>query len=752
MIMRKFALAAAFSLFAAASAIAQIGPGSPAAIGPGSGGGGGGGGGTGTITAGTTATSGFTSGDAIGSVGGKAVDLGTIVNSLGTSCPGGVAVSPATGAVTIGSQITARTVASTPPQPFLVNTDCGGWVYLNSATDQAPQLPAPNTSGFPAGWGTKVCNINSLQTLTPASGTIGGASTKVLAAGTVLAPNCVDTVSNGSTNWQVDGIASASPGGSSGQVQTNNGSGGFNGIATTGTGSAVLAGSPALTGAPTAPTQTAGDNTTDIATDAFVTTAVNNAVAGINPAVSVNAATTAAGDTSGCTYNNGVSGVGATFTCAVNTAITIDGFTFTTITTQSLLVKNDTQSPSGAFNGIYVLTALQTVGTGAIFTRRLDYDMPSDMNNTGAIPVISGTVNGTTSWILTTNVVTVGTTPLSYTQFSLSPTKIVTSVTCPGAGAASVGAVTCVVDYQLFTPGSGNWTKPTGNYTVTAVFGCGAGGSGGSGAITNSGTIGTGGGGGGSGYCDWKYFKTADLAGTVAYVVAATTTGGAAKTQTTATNGTIGNQGANTTFGAYTWYGGGGGQAGQNSGATSTGGAGGGPYAAGANQSTTGSCAVGAAGNGGGTGVSPAVLSGLICGTGGAGAPANGGNNSGSPSGQGATGGGSGGGITATPTAQGGGTGGQGVGCQNTGVAPAGVPNGATPAIATQDFGYHPGCGGGGGGGNTGATGTTAGSGAAGSGPGAGGGGGGVALAGTPANTSGAGGNGYGGVLVVVSY
>lgn len=43
---------------------------------------------------------------------------------------------------------------------------------------------------------------------------------------------------------------------------------------TTGTGAVVLAASPALTGSPTAPTQTAGDNTTKIATDQFVTAAI----------------------------------------------------------------------------------------------------------------------------------------------------------------------------------------------------------------------------------------------------------------------------------------------------------------------------------------------------------------------------------------------------------------------------------------------------------------------------------------------
>lgn len=199
-----------------------------------------------------------------------------------------------------------------------------------------------------------------------------------------------------------------------------------NGSATTFTRSDAappLCSSPAIPGSPTTTTQSASDNSTKVATTAYVTTGINNALAGINPAVAANAATTAAGDTSAWTYANGASGIGATFTGPTNTAITIDGFTFTA-TGQRLLVKNDTQSPSGAFNGLYTLTTLQTGITGAIFTRALDYDTPSDMNNTGSIPIVSGTANGTTSWVLTSSVATVGTSPLTFTQFTLNPANI----------------------------------------------------------------------------------------------------------------------------------------------------------------------------------------------------------------------------------------------------------------------------------------------------------------------------------------
>jgi hypothetical protein len=175
-----------------------------------------------------------------------------------------------------------------------------------------------------------------------------------------------------------------------------------------------------LTGAPTAATAAAGTNTTQIATTAYATTAINNAIAGVNPAVAVQAATTQASDTSGLTYLNGATGIGATFTGSVNTAFTVDGFTFTALN-QRVLIKNDTQSPSGAFNGIYYVTQLQTGLLPPILTRALDYDQPSDMNNTGAIPVVNGTVNGSTSWLLTSTVNTVGTDPLTFVKFSVNP-------------------------------------------------------------------------------------------------------------------------------------------------------------------------------------------------------------------------------------------------------------------------------------------------------------------------------------------
>lgn len=178
-------------------------------------------------------------------------------------------------------------------------------------------------------------------------------------------------------------------------------------------------------------------NAADAATKAYV----DNVAAGINPAVAVQAATTVAGNTSGFTYNNGAGGIGATLTGSVNTAFTVDGFTFTAVG-QRVLIKNDTQSPSGAFNGVYFVTQLQTAILPPILTRALDYDTPGDINNTGTIPVVNGTVNGTTSWLLTSSVTTVGTDPLTYVLFSRNPANQVTSVIAQGGPFLANGTIT----------------------------------------------------------------------------------------------------------------------------------------------------------------------------------------------------------------------------------------------------------------------------------------------------------------------
>jgi len=350
------------------------------------------------------------------------------------------------GSVVLSTSPTLVTPALGTPSA-LVLTNATGLPLSSGVTGtlQATNFPAltgdvTTTAGSLA---TTLATVNSnVGTFTNATVTVN-AKGLVTAASSGTTP--VTSISVNTTN----GLAGASSGGATpaltlsttitGILQGNGTA--ISAASTTGSGSVVLATSPTLTN-PTVGTQTQLNNSTLAASTAYVDLAVANAVAGINPAVAVQAATTSASNTSGFTYNNGASGIGATFTGTTNTAVTIDGYTFTALG-QRLLVKNDTQSPSGAFNGVYYVTQLQTSLLPPILTRALDYDQPSDMNNTGAIPVINGTANGSTLWVLTSQVVTVGTTPLTFAQFgsgsSAGPRSYVTYDSFNSRGGSSSG-------------------------------------------------------------------------------------------------------------------------------------------------------------------------------------------------------------------------------------------------------------------------------------------------------------------------
>jgi hypothetical protein len=124
------------------------------------------------------------------------------------------------------------------------------------------------------------------------------------------------------------------------------------------------------------------------------------------------------------TYNNGASGVGATLTNAgANAALTIDSVL--TVAANRILVKNQA---AGAQNGIYTVT---TVGDGAtpwVLTRATDYDTSVEITRGDFLLVTAGTVNSNSGWIQTADVVTMGTSTITFTQFGVFATGV-TSVT-----------------------------------------------------------------------------------------------------------------------------------------------------------------------------------------------------------------------------------------------------------------------------------------------------------------------------------
>lgn len=210
-----------------------------------------------------------------------------------------------------------------------------------------------------------------------------------------------------------------------------------------------LAASTALTGSPTAPTQSQGDNSTKIATTAYADLAVSNGIAGVNPAVAVQSATTAVLPNSPA-YLNGASGIGATLIATGNAALVVDGQTASV--GDRVLVKNQA---SALQNGVYTVTATGSVAALYTLTRALDYDQPSDMNNTGAIPVLTGTSNASTQWVQSSKVTSVGTDAVTFAQFSINPSSVgfILLEQHTASSSASLDFTTCISatydDYQL---------------------------------------------------------------------------------------------------------------------------------------------------------------------------------------------------------------------------------------------------------------------------------------------------------------
>lgn len=315
-------------------------------------------------------------------------------------------------------------------------------------------------------------NLNSLTIGTGLSGTSynGSGSVTVAIDSTVVTLTGSQTLTNkaisGSTNTLTN-IANASLTNSSLTIGTTT----------------ISLGATSLTlGGLTSLTLTQNPTTAlQAATKQYVDAAVSN----VNYHAACNYATTA--DLGSVTYSNGTSGVGATLTNAgVQVALVIDGHTFTATDVTNgarILVKNES---SGQYNGVYVLTNQGSILTNWSMIRATDYDQTGTGQNEIApgdtMYVISGTTNGGTQWVQTTDFpITIGTTPLSFsqiagpgaytagtgltltgTQFSISNT----TVTAGAYGSATqVGTFTVNAQGQLTLAGSTTVTPAVGSIT-----------------------------------------------------------------------------------------------------------------------------------------------------------------------------------------------------------------------------------------------------------------------------------------------
>lgn len=168
----------------------------------------------------------------------------------------------------------------------------------------------------------------------------------------------------------------------------------------------------------------------DVATPVDPNDAVNKAyVDAIAEGLHVHAATQAATTANLVgTYDNGAGTY--TLTSALNT---LDGYSL--VNGDRVLIKNQTNSFE---NGIYVRTS------STVFTRAADFNTVNEIAGGDFMFVQNGTINGNTGWVQTTPMVTLGVTPITFTQFSGVGTYIA------GSGLAFTGNT---IDIVLQTNG-----------------------------------------------------------------------------------------------------------------------------------------------------------------------------------------------------------------------------------------------------------------------------------------------------------
>jgi hypothetical protein len=167
------------------------------------------------------------------------------------------------------------------------------------------------------------------------------------------------------------------------------------------------------------------------------------------------------------TYNNGASGVGATLTLSVALTV-LDGYTL--LNGDRVLVKNEATQ---ANNGIYTWAT-----GGTVLTRATDFDTAAEMASGDFTFVSYGTLYGSTGWVQTDPVTVVGTSPVTWIQFSgsgaytagtgLTLTGTQFSITNTAVTAAAYGSATQV---GTFTVNAQGQLTLAGNTTVTPAVG-----------------------------------------------------------------------------------------------------------------------------------------------------------------------------------------------------------------------------------------------------------------------------------------
>jgi len=402
---------------------------------------------------------------------GKSGTLGSI--TFGNATSGLLTLETATGAL---GTVTVSIPAATDT---LVNL--AGTQTLSNKTFVAPALGTPASGVVTNLTGTAGINITG----TAPAGTLTGTTLN----STVVTSSLTTVGILGTGTWQANKIGLAYGGtnadlsatGGTSNVLKQTSSGAAITVAqlaasdlsngTTGSGGGVvLATSPTLSN-PVVGTQSSSDNSTKAASTAYVTTAVTNALNGLDWKPAVKYATTS---------NQVGTNTAGVFTYTSTGVNTPDGTALAL--NDNVLYKNQT---TGADNGVWVVTTAGALGIAGVLTRRSDYNTAADIHDGDTFFVQNGTVNAATSWVQTDVVTTINTDPLAFSQVAgpgtytngtgLSLTGNVFSITNTAVSAASYGSSTSIPSFTVnaqgqLTAASGNAViAPAGTLTGTTL-------------------------------------------------------------------------------------------------------------------------------------------------------------------------------------------------------------------------------------------------------------------------------------------